>query len=123
MRTRLYTFIDKITKVITLLLLGFILFFVIGHAMGSQETGNLDLSSSKDIWTFTFFPFLYTASLVLSLFRRNIGALLSVLSILILFFLRPDLTNEVWFYLFLLPGMLRFSLSVCLGLSSIDESS
>ncbi len=101
-----YKIIPYIARTFTVLTLAFVLLFVAAHVFGAEETGDLNLISRKDKVTFFFFPVVFTLGLAISLWKKLLGGVLSMLGIFALYIIRPDLMQTFWFNLFLIPGIL-----------------
>lgn len=88
------------------LLLAFLLFMLIGHLVGDANGPNsMTFSSTADSLAFVLFPICQIIGLSLAYKWELPGGLLSVLSIVALFILRPDLLRGP-FIVLTIPGVL-----------------
>lgn len=88
------------------LLLGFLLFMLIGHLTGDANgpTG-MRFSNNRELIAFLFFPVCTIIGLAFAYKWELLGGAIAIGSLLALFLLRPDLM-QVRFLLMLLPGVL-----------------
>lgn len=94
-----------LAKAVNLIFLAFLLFFLLSHLFGHDESGE-GFSSTKELITFLLFPIGVILGYLISIKWEIFGAMVSISSVLLLFSLRSDLLESPHFYLFLLPGIL-----------------
>lgn len=89
------------------LILAFVLFFVLAHIFGEEESGSGFKNTSEAI-TFIFFPVSTVLGLGLALKWEGLGGLIVILGMIGLFIIRPDLLGPL-FLIPLIPGGLYSS--------------
>ncbi|HRD53148.1 MAG TPA: hypothetical protein PKY96_10935 [Flavobacteriales bacterium] len=88
------------------LLLAFLLFMLIGHLLGDANgPEGMRFNGGKEIMSFILFPVCSIIGLALAYKRELLGGLIAVLSMVLLFVMRPDLLMSS-FVLVMLPGAL-----------------
>lgn len=90
------------------LILAFILFFLLAHVFGEDESGN-GFQNTKEVITFLFFPISTSIGLSLALKWEGLGGIITVAGMIGLFALRPDLLNNKFsinMAIPLIPGVL-----------------
>lgn len=88
------------------LLLAFLLFMLIGHLVGDANgPEGMRFNGGKEILSFILFPVGSIIGLALAYMRALLGGLIAVLSMALLFVMRPDLLS-LSFVLMMLPGAL-----------------
>ena len=90
------------------LILAFILFFLLAHVFGGDESGN-GFQNTKEVITFLFFPISTSIGLSLALKWEGLGGIITVAGMIGLFALRPDLINNKFginMAIPLIPGVL-----------------
>ena len=75
----------------------FVLFFLLADIINGETSGD-DGLSTRDLISMVFFPIGALLGLILSFFRRKLGSLIAIGSMLILLLIRPDLL-DAWFLL------------------------
>ena len=88
----------------TLMLL-FVLFFVFAHVFGDSESGE-GFSNTKEVLSFICFPIATTIGLSLALKWEGLGGLITLLGMIGLLALRPDLLKSLLIMIPILPGFL-----------------
>lgn len=91
-------------RIISSLILAFVLTFVIAHIFGDDESGE-GFRNTGEVMAFIFFPVSTIIGLMLAYKWEGIGGIVATIGILALFAIRPDLILSI-FPLFLLPGAL-----------------
>jgi uncharacterized membrane protein YccC len=79
---------------------------LIGFIFGNEEPVKFNFSSVKELITFLLFPVLTIVGLTLSLKYEKKGSLLVMAAMAGLFLIRSDLTQNIYFYFFLIPAFI-----------------
>lgn len=101
------------TKTVTLwtaritgtLILLFILFFLLAHIFGDDESGE-GFRSTFEVITFVFFPITPVLGLILAYKWEGLGGMVTTLGMLGLFVMRPELMRAFYVAIPLVPGIL-----------------
>lgn len=106
-RNKLTITIRWMARITGSLILAFVLFFVLAHIFGEEESGSGFKNTSEAI-TFIFFPVSTVLGLGLALKWEGLGGLIVILGMIGLFIIRPDLLGPL-FLIPLIPGGLYSS--------------
>ena len=88
------------------LVLAFVLFFLIAHLFGVHEAG-AELLSTKDKLTFLFFPLSTLTGLAIAWKWEGTGGSITVLGMIGLLIIRPNLLSAFWLIgAVLIPGLM-----------------
>ena len=87
------------------LILLFVLFFLLAHVFGDEESGN-GFRNTTEIIMFLFFPISTTLGLALALKWEGLGGIITTAGMIGLFILRPDLLSNIYMAIPILPGVL-----------------
>ena len=104
------TIIRWIARVLGTLTLTFLLFMVIGEFFGSEEMGII--ISSEDLISLLFFPISTIIGLGLAYKWEGIGGIITVIGMIGLHIVRPDLASNLIISMFAIPGLLYFIYAV-----------
>lgn len=99
------TIIHWIARVLGTLTLAFLLFMVIGQFFGAEEIG-LGIGSGSDLISLVFFPVSTIIGLVLAYKWEGIGGIITVIGMIGLHIIRPDLASNLIISMFAIPGLL-----------------
>ncbi len=99
MSNKITSAIRWIARILSAIVIVFVLFFLLADIFGSEEAG-FGSMSAKDAIAFAFFPLGSIIGLALAWKWEGLGGLVAVLSIVALVFIRPDILSN-----FLLVGM------------------
>ena len=98
--------VARIWGSVVLAFLGFLLF---AHAFELTGEPIGEFKSKKEIMEFVFFPISTIIGLVVSWKYEGIGGAITVLGMILLFTLRPDLMTNTMFYGLTAPGILHIA--------------
>ncbi|MFT6998177.1 MAG: hypothetical protein ACJAQ4_001937 [Cryomorphaceae bacterium] len=87
------------------LILAFILFFVLAHVLGDDESGN-GFQSTVEVITFLFFPISTLIGLSLALKWPGLGGLITMGGMIGLFIIRPELIRAIFIVIPIILGLL-----------------
>ncbi len=87
------------------LILAFILFMILAHIFGQGESGS-GLNDTLDIVSFIFFPISSVVGLSLALKWEGVGGLITILGMIGLIIVRPDLLIAFLVLVPIIPGIL-----------------
>ena len=106
---------DKVLKVILWtarimgsLFLAFVLFFLIAHIFGEDETGE-GFQSTAEVIMFICFPISTVIGLALALKWEGLGGVIVLIGMTGLLAMRPDLLSNPYFIIPFVPGILYIS--------------
>ena len=95
-----------IARILSALFVVFILFFLLADLFGKEETGG-GVLSAKDGITFFFFPISTIVGLVIAWNWERMGGLITVLGLIGLVTIRPDLLSSFFLIgIVAIPGLL-----------------
>ena len=103
-KVKLIKIILWIARIWSALILAFVLFFLIAHIFGDDESGE-GFRSVSEIVQFIGFPISTVLGLAIAFKYEIVGGLISVLGLIILFILRPDLIISP-IIIMIIPGLL-----------------
>lgn len=99
-----------VARSLSLLIAAFVSFFMLSEVFGSGL--NLENESWHTVLEFLLFPVSVTFGLLLGLKKELHGGIVTTVSIILLWVLRPDLAESNVFRLILLPGLLYLWLAL-----------
>ena len=102
---KIATTIRWIARISGSLILAFILFFLLAHIFGEDESGN-GFQNTKEVILFLFFPISTLIGLSLALKWEGLGGIITIVGMIGLFVIRPDLLNVIYMLLPIVPGIL-----------------
>ena len=91
--------------------LAFLLFMVITEFFGSEESG-LGIGPGKDMVSLLCFPISTIVGLTLAYKWEGIGGIITVLGMISLHVIRPDLASDLLISAFAIPGLLYIIFAV-----------
>ncbi|NNK87198.1 MAG: hypothetical protein HKO90_02855 [Flavobacteriaceae bacterium] len=94
-----------IARILAILEIGFILFFLLADLFGG-ESGGAGFGSFNEILSFAFFPILPLIGLSLALKWPSLGGMISTLGFIGLSIIRPDLIADPMIMILAVPGIL-----------------
>lgn len=103
-QNKIATIIRWIARISGSLIVVFILFFLLAHLFGEDESGN-GFRNTKEVISFLFFPISTLIGLGLALKWEGLGGIIAIVGMIGLFVVRPDLLNSVMTIL-IIPGVL-----------------
>jgi hypothetical protein len=92
-------------RVLGTLTLAFLLFMVLGEFFGSEEAG-MGITASEDMLSLICFPVSTIIGLAISYKWEGIGGIITVIGMISLHIIRPDLASNLLISAFALPGLL-----------------
>jgi hypothetical protein len=92
-------------RILGSLILAFVLFFLLAHIFGEEEAGN-GFQNTQEVITFLFFPFSLVIGLSLAFKWEGLGGIITLVGMIGLFVLRPDLLRNFYMLIFIIPGIL-----------------
>ncbi|NQV53214.1 MAG: hypothetical protein HQ500_08515 [Flavobacteriales bacterium] len=99
------TIIRWAARICSALILIFLLFFLIAHLFGEEESGE-GFRNTQELATFLFFPISTVIGLSLGLKWEGLGGMITLLGMIGLLTLRPDLLYSVLILIPAIPGLL-----------------
>lgn len=102
---RLTTIILWIARILGSIIIAFVLFFLIAHVFGNNESGE-GFRDSKEIITFILFPIGTLIGLVIAWKWEGLGGLITTVSMIGLLILRPELWDSFFIVIPIIPGFL-----------------
>ncbi|MCD4654392.1 hypothetical protein K8T06_10725 [bacterium] len=107
---RLYKLFRWIARISSILIIGLILFFIIGE--GIDQGYSLSDFELRDLILFTLFPVGIIIGYIFAWWREFTGGLIAVLSValfhIVFFYLEGNWPRGFWFMIFGIPGGLFF---------------
>jgi len=94
-QNKIVTIILWIARITGTLILAFILFFLLAHIFGENESGN-GFQNTNEVISFLFFPISTLIGLSLALKWEGIGGIITIIGMIGLFVVRPDLLNNTF---------------------------
>jgi hypothetical protein len=104
-RNKIATTIRWIARILASLILAFVLFFLIAHIFGKEESGNGFRNTSEFI-SFLFFPVSTVLGLSLAYKWEGLGGIITLSGMIGLVIIRPDLLLSFFILIPLIPGSL-----------------
>lgn len=102
---RLTTIILWIARILGSIIIAFVLFFLIAHVFGNNESGE-GFRDSKEIITFLLFPIGTVIGLAIAWKWEGLGGLITTVSMIGLLILRPELWDSFFIVIPIIPGFL-----------------
>ena len=99
---KIVTTIRWIARISGSLILAFILFFLLAHIFGEDESGN-GFQNNKEVISFLFFPISTLIGLSLALKWEGLGGIITIVGMIGLFVVRPDLLNGIYMAIPIVP--------------------
>lgn len=87
------------------LILAFVLFFLLAHLFGEDESGN-GFGNTSEIISFIFFPISTVLGLSLAFKWEGLGGIITLSGMIGLFIVRPDLLGSFYIMIPVIPGAL-----------------
>ena len=87
------------------MIVAFVLFFLISHLFGDDESGD-GFRNTRELITFLFFPISTTVGLAIALKWEGLGGIITLVGMIGLFVLRPDLLNSMFMAIPIIPAIL-----------------
>lgn len=94
-----------VARILGSLILAFILFFLLAHIFGEDESGN-GFRNTKEVISFLFFPISTLIGLSLAFKWEGLGGIITIIGMIGLFVVRPDLLNGIYMAIPIIPGIL-----------------
>lgn len=104
-QNKIPTIIRWIARISGSLILAFILFFLLAHIFGEDESGN-GFKNTVEVISFLFFPISTLIGLSLALKWDGLGGIITISGMIGLFVIRPDLLNGIYMTIPIIPGIL-----------------
>ncbi|MEP0134491.1 MAG: hypothetical protein ABJJ25_13310 [Eudoraea sp.] len=102
---RLTTIILWTARILGSVIIAFVLFFLVAHVFGNNESGE-GFRDSKEIITFLLFPISTVIGLAIAWKWEGLGGIITTVGMIGLFSLRPDLLNSFYITIPIIPGLL-----------------
>lgn len=102
---RLTTIILWTARILGSIIIAFVLFFLIAHVFGNNESGE-GFRDSKEIITFLLFPISTVIGLAIAWKWEGLGGIITTVGMIGLFSLRPELLNSFYIVIPIIPGLL-----------------
>jgi len=102
---RLTNIILWTARILGSIIIAFVIFFLAAHIFGNNESGE-GFRDSKEIITFLLFPIGSTIGLAIAWKWEGLGGLITIISMIGLFCLRPELLNSFYIVIPIIPGLL-----------------
>lgn len=102
---RLTNIILWTARILGSIIIAFVIFFLAAHIFGNNESGE-GFRDSKEIITFLLFPIGSTIGLAIAWKWEGLGGIITIISMIGLFYLRPDLLNSFYIVIPIIPGLL-----------------
>jgi len=106
-KTKTITILLWIARIWGSVIFAFVLFFLIAHLFGNEESSDNPISI-KDKITFVLFPLGTIIGLAVALKWEGLGGFIASLSLLILFAIRVDLVQSIIFPIGIFPPGLLY---------------
>jgi hypothetical protein len=103
-QNKIATIIRWVARISGSLIVVFILFFLLAHIFGEDESGN-GFRNTKEMISFLFFPISPVIGLSLALKWDGLGGIFTIIGMIGLFVVRPDLLNHI-VMIPIIPGVL-----------------
>lgn len=103
--TKIGSIIRWIARVLGSLIIAFILFFLIAHLFGEDESGN-GFKNTSEVISFILFPVSTLIGLGLAFKWEGLGGIITTIGMVGLFVMRPDLLDSIYLIIPLIPGIL-----------------
>ena len=104
-QNKIATIIIWIARISGSLILAFMLFFLLAHIFGEEESGN-GFRNTKEVISFLFFPIGTLIGLSLAFKWEGLGGIITIVGMIGLFVVRPDLLNSIYMTIPIIPGIL-----------------
>jgi len=104
-QNKITTVILWVARISGSLILAFILFFLLAHIFGEDESGN-GFQNTKEVILFLFFPISTLIGLSLALKWEGLGGIITIVGMIGLFVVRPYLINGIFMAIPIVPGIL-----------------
>lgn len=96
-----------IARITGSLILAFVLFFIFAYLFGEDQSGN-GFQNTSEIIAFIFFPVSMVLGLSLAFKWEGLGGFITIIGMIGLFIIRPDLLHNFYMAIPLIPGSLYF---------------
>lgn len=104
---KIAVYIRWIARIWGSLVLAFVLFFMVAHLFGAEESGE-GFRNTTEVLTFIFFPISSVLGLFIALKWEGLGGLIIIGGIIGLFIMRFDLISNLYFTAGLIPPGILF---------------
>ena len=104
-QNKITTIIRWVARILGSLILAFVLFFLLAYIFGEDESGN-GFRNTKEVISFLFFPVSTFIGLSLAFKWEGLGGIITIVGIIGLFVVRPDLLNSIYMTIPIIPGVL-----------------
>ena len=103
-QNKITTIIRWVARILGSLILAFVLFFLLAYIFGEDESGN-GFRNTKEVISFLFFPVSTFIGLSLAFKWEGLGGIITIVGIIGLFVIRPDLLNGIYMAIPIIPGV------------------
>lgn len=104
-QSKFTTTIRWIARISGSLILAFILFFILAYLFGEDESGD-GFRNTNEVLSFIFFPVSTLVGLGLAYKWEGLGGIITIIGVIALFIVRPDLLNSILMAIPVIPGVL-----------------
>ena len=104
-QNRIATIIRWTARISGSLVLAFLLFFLLAHVFGNDESGE-GFRNSREVISFIFFPISTVIGLAVALKWEGLGGIIILTGLVGIFILVPDLRTNIYMIAPIIPGLL-----------------